>query len=268
MLKSVMLGFVLFFVLPLGLHAAVHWSRDWPDNWRTADWTSSGELPAAAVHEAALVRIYAAPAGRWRGIFSLHSWVVLKDRGGAYERYDKVGWGTPIRVNGYAPDARWFGRVPQVVFAADGATAERLIPRLRQAITDYRFRHRGGYRIWPGPNSNTFVAAVMAATPEIGAVLPPNAVGRDFPHDGTWFGRTASGSGLRVSLGGYAGLVIGWVEGLEINLFGAVVGLDLRRPALKLPGFGRIGLPRPWRRLSGDEEARAAPIRGSSRAGS
>ena len=39
------------------------------------------------------------------------------------------------------------------------------------------------------------------------------------------------------------GLTIGWVEGLELNLFGGVLGLDIRRPALKFPGVGRLGLP-------------------------
>jgi len=36
-------------------------------------------------------------------------------------------------------------------------------------------------------------------------------------------------------------VTIGWVEGIEINLFGAVFGIDLRRPAVKLPGLGRVG---------------------------
>jgi hypothetical protein len=38
------------------------------------------------------------------------------------------------------------------------------------------------------------------------------------------------------------GVKIGWVEGLEINLLSLIAGLDLRQPALKLPGFGRIDL--------------------------
>ena len=41
--------------------------------------------------------------------------------------------------------------------------------------------------------------------------------------------------------GGYLGLALGWVEGIEINFLGAVFGLDLRRPAVKLPGLGRLG---------------------------
>jgi hypothetical protein len=28
-----------------------------------------------------------------------------------------------------------------------------------------------------------------------------------------------------------------------LNLFGGVLGLDIRRPALKFPGVGRLGLP-------------------------
>ena len=39
----------------------------------------------------------------------------------------------------------------------------------------------------------------------------------------------------------YGGVTLGWTEGIEVNILGAVAGLDIRRPALKLPGFGRIG---------------------------
>ena len=53
---------------------------------------------------------------------------------------------------------------------------------------------------------------------------------------------TPSGTGAYASAGGYLGLTIGWVEGLEVNFLGAVVGLDIRRPALKLPGIGRLGM--------------------------
>ena len=37
-------------------------------------------------------------------------------------------------------------------------------------------------------------------------------------------------------------LTVGWIEGFEFSLFGGVVGLDIRRPAIKLPGLGRIGM--------------------------
>ena len=41
---------------------------------------------------------------------------------------------------------------------------------------------------------------------------------------------------------GLLGVKAGWVEGVELNLLGLVAGLDLRHPAVKLPGFGRIGI--------------------------
>ena len=58
-----------------------------------------------------------------------------------------------------------------------------------------------------------------------------------------WFGLTPSGTGAFVSLGGYLGLTVGWIEGVEINFLGGVLGLDVRRPALKFPGIGRLGTP-------------------------
>jgi hypothetical protein len=139
------------------------------------------------------------------------------------------------------PDGRWFGRVPGVIFAADGAEAERMIPRIREAVRDYAFQEIGDYRVWPGPNSNTFVATVMSAVPGMSVMLPPTAIGKDFPVEARWIGMTPSRSGIRINLGGYLGLMVGWVEGIEVNILGAVAGVDFRRPALKLPGLGRLG---------------------------
>ena len=74
------------------------------------------------------------------------------------------------------------------------------------------------------------------------ATLPPTAIGKDFPYDDRWIGLTPSRTGIRLSLDGYLGITAGWVEGFEVNFLGAVFGIDLRRPAIKLPGLGRIGL--------------------------
>jgi hypothetical protein len=94
--------------------------------------------------------------------------------------------------------------------------------------------------MWPGPNSNTFVASVLREVPEVQAILPPNAVGRDFRAE-AYAGVSDSGTGIEASAWGVVGFKLGWVEGLEVNVLGLVTGVDLRRPALKLPGFGRIG---------------------------
>jgi hypothetical protein len=236
--------FAALYLLPLCAAALLHQFNGIGADWWSADRSSVGHLPPAASHRAAVVRVFAAPTVRWRGIFAVHCWIVVKAEGAAsYTRYDYTAWGDPIRVNGFAADGRWFGRSPEVIFAADGDAAAALIPRMEAAVEGYAWRNRGDYRAWPGPNSNTFVAAVLEAVPEVRVALPPTAIGKDFPHDGSWIRRTASGTGLRLTLGGYAGVTVGWVEGIEVNILGGVAGLDLRRPAVKLPGLGRLGLP-------------------------
>ena len=235
--------FLLLFVAPILVRTALYWRAPAFD-WRGADRSSIGLLPTAAAHPDAAVRIFAARTVSWRGIVAVHSWIVLKETGAPrYSRYDLTAWGDPIRIDGFDPDGRWFGVAPETVFAADGEAASALIPRMRDAIRDYRWRNRGDYRAWPGPNSNTFVQTVLMAVPESGAVLPPTAIGKDFPVDGRILAPTPSRTGIRVSFGGYLGLTVGWVEGFELNLMGGVIGLDLRRPALKLPAIGRIGWP-------------------------
>lgn len=241
------LGFLLLFILPLGANALLQWqgagwARDPSLTWRTADWSSAGLLPAASAEPEATVRIYAARVGRWRGIFAVHSWIVLKEAGGGYERFDKVGWGSPIRRNGYPPDGRWYGNAPELVFEARGDEAARLIPQIRAAIASYPYAHPGDYRVWPGPNSNSFVAHVVRQVPDMAIALPSTAIGKDYPTDGRVLDWSPSRTGITLNLGGYAGVTLAWVEGLELNLLGAVAGLDIRRPAIKLPGFGRIGI--------------------------
>ena len=243
-LKTFLLAFALLFLLPLGIAAARYYWDGSGGEWQTADRSSAGLLPANPGRPA-VVRVFAAQTVRWRGIFATHCWIVFKPDGDtAYTRYDYTAWGDPIRVNGFVADGRWFGRTPLLVFASDGDAAAALIPRMQAAIAAYAYRNQGDYRAWPGPNSNTFVAAVLDAVPGIPVVLPPTAIGKDYPYDGRWLRVTPSGTGLRLSLGGYAGLTVGWVEGIELNILGAVAGLDIQRPGVKLPGLGRLGWPR------------------------
>jgi Protein of unknown function (DUF3750) len=233
---------VFLLVAPIAASTVKYLLGDRSVDWQTADRSSAGLLPSPAEHPQALVRVYAARTVRWRGIFAVHSWIVVKERNAQhYTRYDYTAWGEPIRINGFAADGRWFGDTPKTVGAADGDAADPMIPKIRAAVEGYRLRSYGDYRAWPGPNSNTFVTAVLAAVPELQATLPPTAIGKDFPYNGDMLGLTPSGTGARITLGGYLGLTIGWIEGIEINILGAVFGLDLRRPAVKLPGLGRLG---------------------------
>jgi hypothetical protein len=146
-----------------------------------------------------------------------------------------------VRNNGWPPDGRWYGDTPRVLVDLRGAQAAALIPKVQAAIGDYAYNQAGDYRIWPGPNSNTFVASLLRAMPELETTLPPNAIGKDF-RPAPYLGLTDSRTGIEASLFGLFGVKLGWVEGIELNFMGLVSGLDLRHPAVKLPGFGRIGI--------------------------
>jgi hypothetical protein len=236
------LSIVVLFLLPIAARAALYAFADGPRGWRDADWSSIGSLPPARAHPDARVLVLSGRTGGWKGVVAVHSWIVLKQKDAtSWTRYDVVGWGNPVRLNNWAPDGRWFGNHPVVVADLAGEAAERLIPRITEAVRSYQYRNAGDYRIWPGPNSNTFVATILRAAPELGATMPPHAIGRDFRPQ-PYIGASDSGTGVEANLWGLFGIKLGWVEGVEVNLLGLVAGIDVRRPALKLPGFGRLGI--------------------------
>jgi Protein of unknown function (DUF3750) len=243
--KIIMLIVVALFLVPLLARAAFYAVGNAPRSWRDADWSSTHLLPPAAQDTPARVLVFTGTTGAWKGIFSVHSWIVLKGANATeWTRYDVVGWGSPVRVNGWPPDGLWYGNRPMPIADISGPQADELIPKIEAAVNAYRFAQAGDYRIWPGPNSNSFTAAILRAVPELGVTLPPNAVGRDY-RDRLYAGLTDSGTGLELNLHGLAAFKVGWVEGIELDLFGLVAGLDLRHPGLKLPGYGRIGLESP-----------------------
>jgi hypothetical protein len=242
---TLMLAILALFLGPIIARAALYAVGGEPRSWRDADWSSTGLLPKADADRQARVIIFTGRAGAWKGVFAVHSWIVVKHANAtAWTRYDVVGWGEPVRTNNWPADGRWFGNRPVAIADVSGPDAEKLIPRIEMAVANYGFARAGDYRIWPGPNSNSFVAAILRSVPELGISLPPNAVGRDF-RDGVYAGLTDSRTGIELNLNGLAAVKVGWVEGIELNLLGLVAGLDLRHPGLKLPGFGRIGLESP-----------------------
>ncbi len=241
--RRLLLLYGLVFLVPLALHGVWWLSREHPASWSSANWSSAGLLPAAPARPEAMLHVYCGRVGRWRGVFAHHCWVVVKEENAkAYTRYDVVGWGAPVRRNAYPPDGRWFGSLPELVGKVEGEAAKALIPEIHAAVARYPFSQQGDYRAWPGPNSNSFTNFVLAAVPEAGIALPPTALGKDFRADGWFAGTTPSRSGVQLAWRGLIGVTLGWVEGLELNILGTVAGIDWRYPALKLPGFGRIGV--------------------------
>ena len=60
---------------------------------------------------------------------------MVKEAGAAqYGRFDYTAWGEPIWIDRFIRDGPWFGRLPELVFAADGAEAACMIPLIRKAV--------------------------------------------------------------------------------------------------------------------------------------
>ncbi|RFC66326.1 DUF3750 domain-containing protein [Fulvimarina endophytica] len=242
-IRTLLFVFLALFVLPSAVSAGLWWLGDNPRSWGEADWSSARVLPEAGESRDAAVYVMSARTGGLKGAVSVHSWLVLKDEGAdRYERWDVVGWGMPVRQNNWDPDGRWYSNQPQIVGEAHGELAADLIPRLRQAITDYRFSNRGDYRIFPGPNSNTFVATVLRDLPGFAVTLPAPAVGRDYPVDGELASLDRARGEFRASLFGYAGIVLGRASGLEINVLGLVAGINPFDLSVTIPAFGTYSL--------------------------
>jgi hypothetical protein len=139
------------------------------------------------------------------------------------------------------PDNYWFGARPERLVDLRGEGVDALIRRVESAVADYPYR--GSYRTWPGPNSNTFIAYLGRAVPELRLKLPPTAIGKDYLANGMPAGISPSGTGAQLSLFGLAGVLVGWEEGVELNVLGLTFGLDVKSPGVKLPGVGRVGVP-------------------------
>ena len=215
-------------------------------NWWELRRDSSGQAPDPASTPAAVIQIYAARAVGWRGVMAVHTWVALKPAGApAYTRYEVMGWGVgngapAIRVNRTGPDNYWFGSRPELLVDRRGEGVEDLIARVQTAVEHYPYP--ASYRTWPGPNSNTFTAYVGRAVPELRLDLPATAIGKDFIPGGRPAAMTPSGTGVQLSLFGLLGVLAGVEEGLELNVLSLSFGVDVMRPALKLPVVGRLGL--------------------------
>ena len=244
--RCVLLVFVFFF-LPVGCQVMAHYSGD---GSRTPWWElrrdSSHQAPDPNTEEA-IIQLYSARAARWRGAFGVHTWFATKKSDETrYTRMEVMGYalrwsGRTVRMRQGPPDNYWFGSRPFLLREIRGGEdVDAMIDRLHQAARDYPYDDQ--YNVWPGPNSNTFIATLARAVPEIGVELPATAIGKDYLPGGRILSTSPSGKGVQFSLRGLFGLLVGLEEGIELNVLGLTAGLDVSPPALKLPGIGRIGL--------------------------
>jgi len=216
-------------------------------DWRSASRAAVGLAPDPQVTSEPVVQVYAARAVRWRGYFGVHTWVAVKPRDAAeFTVYEVNGWrlrrtGSAVSVDDRPPDSRWFGNRPELLADLRGEGVDEVITRIEAAVASYPYADT--YRVWPGPNSNTFVAHVLRAAPELRADLPAHAIGKDYlgPAFVAW---SPSGTGAQVNLFGVVGALAGVEEGVELNLLGLTFGVDPLDLSLKVPLAGRLGWPR------------------------
>lgn len=219
-------------------------------DWRTASRAPMGWAPTPEAYQPAVVQAYAARTVSWRGRFAVHCWIAFKPAGATqYQRFEVTGWNlrsNPSAIRETAtptPDQRWFGAEAELLQDIRGAAAEKIIAALPAAIASYLYADT--YRLWPGPNSNTFIAHLAREIPDLRLALPGNAIGKDFTG---WsvVASAPSGTGFQVSLAGIVGLTLAVEEGLEINLLGLVFGANPMKPAITLPAIGRLPAKSDW----------------------
>jgi len=242
-----LLLFAALFIVPPGCQLVAHYSGSKEGSeWWNLRRDSSQQAPDAAMTDDAIIQVYSARAARWRGAFGVHTWIATKRRDESYyTRLEVIGYalrwgGNTVRVRQGRPDNYWFGSRPYLLREIRGsADVDAMIERLHDAAENYPYQDY--YKVWPGPNSNTFTAMLARAVPELELELPATAIGKDYLPGLRIISRSPGGNGLQLSLGGLLGFLVGIEEGVEVNVLGLTAGIDLSPPALKLPGVGRLG---------------------------
>lgn len=242
-------GWVAFglFLCPLVASLALRYFAE-RLHWSEAGHGGTGQAPLAQEHAEAVAQVYAARTWGMRGGLAVHTWFAVKRAGASrYTRHEVIGWRLPrtgsamVQDASRPPDGLWFSNPPRLLAEVRGPLAATVIDHIEAAAADYP--HSREYRMWPGPNSNTFTAFVARQAPQLRLALPPTAIGKDYLPNGAVFAPAPSGTGYQLSLFGLAGALLAAEEGLEIHVLGLVAGVRLRPFAVKLPGLGEWPQP-------------------------
>lgn len=178
----------------------------------------------------------------WYARFATHAWIdVRSTEGGAWTRIEILTPDSGVLIETIAPedalhDSRWLDRPVRVRGVLRGEPAERAAAALLEHAESYPDDH---YRPIPGPNSNTFVAALIDDTSGLSTTMHHNAVGKDHLTP-LAFARTPSKTGGRLDTP-FLGAALGLQEGVELHLAGLTLGVGLWPPRIELPFLPEIG---------------------------
>lgn len=217
-----------------------------PKNTSDREWSkrSYGFAPHPDDFDDAIIQVYAARTRGSKKALAVHTWIATKRKGANQYIISQIfGWrlsrrGTALNREPGIPDKAWARNEPALILELKGNEVEKIIDKVEEAINAYPWHDV--YTAWPGPNSNTFIAWLGLQVPELKLDLPATAIGKDWRPLSKSLGRSPSGTGIQTSLYGLLGITAGYEEGLEVNILGLSIELDIFDLALELPGIGRV----------------------------
>ena len=176
-LRKFTIGVITFVVITIASLWVTSWALE-PKPFGTAT------APDPLVHEDAIIQVYGADVWGVRGKFAIHTWIATKAHGAAeYQIYQVIGWrlrrGRPVVSITEGSAARpWYGSPAILLHEIRGADAHALIDDVHDAARSYPFDRE--YKMWPGPNSNSFTAWIGLEVPELNLDLPVKAIGQSW----------------------------------------------------------------------------------------
>jgi hypothetical protein len=203
LLKWTGIAFGAFYVLPLAAACCLQLFRGPEVPYYRADRSSIGIAPDPAKTPEAVVEAYTARAYGWRGIFGVHTWIAVKQAGASYwERFEVIGF---------------------------GVSRGRPAVRVGRGVPDGR---------WYG-NDPIMLSELRGAEAE--AVIPRlREAAADYPYQRTYTVWPGPNSNT------FTAHLLRRVPALRVDMpvkaIGKDAGIDFTRPALRLPGLGRIGM--------------------------
>ncbi len=176
-LKKFIVAVTLFVVLSI----ASLWVTSWalaPQPFGTA------QAPDPLDYQDAIIQVYGADVWGFRGNFAIHTWIATKARGAAdYQVYQVIGWRlrrgrSVVSITEGNPARPWYGSPAILLHEMRGDAAQALIDQVHDAALSYPFDRE--YKMWPGPNSNSFTAWIGLEVPGLNLELPVKAIGQSW----------------------------------------------------------------------------------------
>jgi hypothetical protein len=167
----------MFFLVSIASLWVTSWALE-PQPFGTA------QAPDPLDYQDAIIQVYGADVWGFRGNFAIHTWIATKARDAAdYQVYQVIGWRlrrgrSVVSITEGNPARPWYGSPAILLHEIRGDDAQALINPVHDAALSYPFDKE--YKMWPGPNSNSFTAWIGLEVPGLNLDLPVKAIGQSW----------------------------------------------------------------------------------------